>query len=98
MATILIVDDELLIREMLCDLLSEQHTCHMAATAAEALTLMQEGNYDVVLSDVSMPELSGIDLLGIIRAHYPTTPMILITGAVPGQEWRSYSSRGRSTI
>ncbi|HVF48610.1 MAG TPA: response regulator [Pyrinomonadaceae bacterium] len=94
MATVLIVDDDRLVREMLCDLLEEQHTCHMAATAEAALTLMQEENYDVVLSDIAMPELSGIDLLGLIRANYPTTPVIVITGSMLGQEAEELFKQG----
>jgi DNA-binding NtrC family response regulator len=94
MATILIVDDDLLICEMLCDLLSEQHSCDMALTAEEAMTLMRKGSYDVVISDIAMPEMSGIDLLGFIRANHPATPVIVITGAMVNKDAENLSRQG----
>ena len=94
MATILIVDDDPLICEMLCDLLSEQHNCDMAVTAEEAMTLMRGGSYDVVISDIAMPEMSGIDLLGFIRANHPATPVIVITGAMVNKDAENLSRQG----
>jgi DNA-binding NtrC family response regulator len=94
MATILIVDDDLSICEMLCDLLSEQHTCDMVVTAEEAMTLMRKGSYDVVISDIAMPEMSGIDLLGFIRANHPATPVIVITGAMVNKDAENLSRQG----
>jgi DNA-binding NtrC family response regulator len=94
MATILIVDDDSLICEMLCDLLSEQHSCDMALTAEEAMTLMRKGSYDVVISDIAMPEMSGIDLLGFIRANHPATPVIVITGAMVNKDAENLSRQG----
>lgn len=94
MATILIVDDDLLICEMLCDLLSGQNTCHMAVTAEEAMTFMHRESYDVVISDIAMPAMSGIDLLGFIRANHPATPVIVITGAMGNKDAENLYRQG----
>ena len=80
MAAILIVDDDDAIRDTLYDLFSEEHLCHAAATAETALSFIQEQTYDVILTDISMPGLSGLELLGLLRQQQPDTPVIIITG------------------
>lgn len=80
MAAILIVDDDAIIRDALYDLLSEEHKCHAAETAEKALDWLQTESYDVILTDISMPGLSGLELLGQVRQRYPDTPVIIVTG------------------
>jgi two-component system, NtrC family, response regulator PilR len=80
MAAILVVDDDDTIRDTLYDLLSEEHRCHTAETAEGALKLLDAEFYDVVLTDISMPGLSGLELLGHVRQRYPDTPVIIISG------------------
>ena len=80
MAAILIVDDDDTIRDTLYELFSEEHLCHAANTAEKALSFLREQSYDVVLTDISMPGLSGVELLGTVRQSQPDTPVIIITG------------------
>lgn len=80
MSAILVVDDDDAIRDTLYDLLSENHLCHVAATAERALEWLAKDVYDVVLTDISMPGLSGIELLGHVRQNQPQTPVIIISG------------------
>ena len=80
MPTILIVDDDDAIRGILYDLLSEKYECDTASMAEQALQFLDCANYDLVLTDVSMPGLSGIELLTKIQDRGLTTPVILITG------------------
>ncbi|HEX8148279.1 MAG TPA: response regulator [Pyrinomonadaceae bacterium] len=80
MAAILIVDDEDVVRDVLYDLFSEDHMCHAADTAEQALTFLREQTYDAVLTDISMPGLSGVELLGYLRSEQPDTPVIVISG------------------
>lgn len=80
MAAILVVDDDEMIRDMLYDLFEEQHRCHTAETAERALSYLETGHYDVILTDISMPGLSGVELLGRVRQSQPDTPVIVITG------------------
>ena len=80
MASVLIVDDDDAVRDTLLDLLSEEHLCHAAPTAETALSFLEVGTYDVVLTDISMPGLSGVELLGIVRQRQPETPVIIVSG------------------
>src|SRR5919206_3871675 len=80
MAAILIVDDDDAVRDVLYDLFSEEHLCHVAATAEQALAFIDDQPYDVVLTDISMPGLSGLELLGHLRQARPGTPVIVISG------------------
>ena len=80
MAEILIVDDDEVIRETLNELLSSEYTCETAETAEEALAKLQHQPFDVVLTDISMPGLSGLELLNASWTHYPGTPVIVVSG------------------
>lgn len=80
MAAILIVDDDDAVRDVLYDLFSEEHMCHAAATAEQALAFLRDQTYDTVLTDISMPGLSGVELLSILRREQPDTPVIVISG------------------
>lgn len=80
MAALLIVDDDEAIRDALYELFEEEHRCHTAETAEQAMKWLESDKYDVVLTDISMPGLSGIELLGVIRQRQPNTPVIIITG------------------
>lgn len=80
MPTLLIVDDDNLVRETLHDLLSSTNECHTADRAEQALAYLDIETYDAVLTDISMPELSGRELLKYIQAKYPATPVIVISG------------------
>ena len=80
MTLILVVDDDETIREALYEFLSEEYVCRTAETAEEAFTRLEADTYDLVLTDISMPGLSGLELLGHSRQKYPDTPVIIISG------------------
>lgn len=78
--SILIVDDELSMREFLSILLErEGYGVKTASSAEEALALLEHTIFDLVISDVQMPGLSGIDLLTRIKALSPETAVLIIT-------------------
>ncbi len=52
-----------------------------APTAEDALDRIEAESYDLVVSDIKMPGLSGLDLLRAVKAKQPATPVVLITGA-----------------
>jgi DNA-binding NtrC family response regulator len=81
MLALLIVDDDEVIRGSLCELLSEEHSCYAAASAEEALKHLESRTYDLIITDLSMPGMSGEDLLGFIKVYAPRTPVIFITGS-----------------
>lgn len=80
MSRILVVDDDETIRDTLYELLSEEHDCQTAQTAEQALARLEVDSYELVLTDISMPGLSGLELLGQVRQKYPDTPVIIISG------------------
>lgn len=78
---ILVVDDEAMICTMVQRFLTHAgYSVSTAATAADALRLCRERAFAVVLTDLKMPEMSGTDLVGHLRALYPTTEIVVITG------------------
>lgn len=94
MADILVVDDDDVIRDTLCELLSQDYSCHTAITAEEALAKLQAQSFDVVLTDISMPGLSGKELLNRVVQLYPGTPVIVISGLSDQEQAESLISLG----
>lgn len=77
---ILVVDDELSMREFLSILLErEGYDVSVAGSAVDALRLMESALFDLVLSDVNMPGLSGIELLARIKEKSPETAVLMLT-------------------
>jgi len=86
-ARILVVDDEINIREALTTLLIDDGYEVLSATSAEgAVKMLQAEPFDVVISDLRMPGLSGLDLLRWVKDMSPEIEMIILTayGTVEG--------------
>jgi putative two-component system response regulator len=80
MAHILAVDDSLAIQRLIQRLLErEGHSCDTASSAEEALEWLSENTVDLVLSDVNMPGVSGIELVKQIGEKYPDIPYVMVT-------------------
>ena len=80
MANLLVVDDELGMRQFLTHLLQrEGHTVRVAENGQQALTLLQQQPADLMLSDVRMPDMTGIELLRAARASHPQLEVIMMT-------------------
>lgn len=80
MPVILIVDDERAIRMMLADYLENSYTILVAENAAEALSMLEQTPHvDLIISDINMPGMSGLELLHIVRKLYPSIKLALIT-------------------
>jgi hypothetical protein len=77
--TILIVDDEAIIRD-LCSKALKGYDNLQAGDGDEALALFEQGGIDVVLTDVMMPRMNGIELLKRIKEIDPTSVVIIMTG------------------
>lgn len=76
---ILIVDDERAIRMMLLDYLEVSYEIETAETGEEALAILEKERFDLVISDINMPGMSGPQLLSKVRKVYPSTKTALIT-------------------
>ena len=77
---ILIVDDEVEITEILADLLSEEYDCIRAGSAEEALARLQENEFQLVISDITMPGMSGLDMIPHVKEFAPDTVVVMISG------------------
>jgi putative nucleotidyltransferase with HDIG domain len=77
---ILIVDDEQEITEILADLLSEEYDCHRAASAEQALVQLQQMEFQLVISDITMPGMSGLDMIPHVKNDSPNTVVVMISG------------------
>ena len=81
MARVLVVDDEKSIRITLREFLqNEGYEVQMAENAMEAREILKSGQFDVVLSDIIMPKLSGVELLAHIQRDSPNAKVIIMTG------------------
>lgn len=81
-AAILIVDDEEMIRNILCrKLQAEGYYCVTAADGKDALNKVFMQDFDIVLLDIKMPGVSGIELLPKILVDHPDTGVVMVTAA-----------------
>lgn len=81
MATILIIDDEKSIRKTLSDILSyEGYKIEEAADGQEGINLFKNKAFDVVLCDIKMPKIDGMEFLELAVAINPDVPIIMVSG------------------
>lgn len=81
MGFVLAVDDDAEIRDQIVELLEGKHFVQVAESGEKALELLaQESEWHAVITDISMPGLSGLELLAHIRQKLPDTPVILLSG------------------
>ena len=79
-AHILVVEDESGIREVLREFLSGLYRCTAVDSAEAALALISKQRFDLVLSDISMQRMSGLDMVPQIRMVAPQTMVVMISG------------------
>ncbi len=77
---ILIVDDEDEIRQILLELLSAQFNCEGSSTAEEALDRLGNSQFELVISDITMPGMSGLDMIPHVKSVSPDTVVVMISG------------------
>lgn len=94
-AAILVVDDDPDVREMLEGLLAARgHHVRAAGDTGTALRMIVEAASDVVLLDINMPRLSGVEALPMIRAVAPSVAVIMVSGTVDAVLAKSALARG----
>ncbi|MCB1959776.1 MAG: response regulator transcription factor [Rhodocyclaceae bacterium] len=79
---VLIADDHAIVRQGLRQILSDTEDMEVAGEASngvEALQLSREGEWDVVLMDVSMPDRNGIDALKLLKKEQPRLPVLILS-------------------
>ena len=89
---ILVVDDEAGYREVLAKMLTKAgYRVVTAADGNEALTLLENSHFDLIITDVFMPNLNGYALAARIRAKDPNVPIILISVIFPTTPGKIFS-------
>jgi PAS domain S-box-containing protein len=78
--TILVVDDEEIVLEVVEGYLSDHAHLSMTTSSAEALEHALTGNYDLIVTDIRMPTMDGMELISKIRLQNADVPIIAITG------------------
>src|SRR6056297_1867373 len=81
MAKILVIDDERSIRNTLKDILEyEKYEVDLAEDGKKGIDKVKQGEYDIVLCDIKMPGLDGIEVLEQIHSLASDTPVVMISG------------------
>lgn len=81
MSRILVIDDERSIRNTLKDILEyEKYEVDLAEDGKKGLNLIRSNNYDIILCDIKMPEMDGIEVLQKIQILKPDIPVVMISG------------------
>jgi DNA-binding NtrC family response regulator len=83
---VLIVDDEVDFLDIMAERMRARGIDVSTATSAEdALNLVGQEHYDVIIMDFMMPAMNGFKALKLLKAKKADTPIILMTGSVPGE-------------
>ena len=77
---ILVIDDEEMIRELLKDTFEkEKYTVETAENGDEAFKMISSNDFDLVITDIRLPDISGMEILEKIKSKYPEIGVIMIT-------------------
>jgi len=77
---ILVVDDESLMRNLIYKILGQQdYKVKLAASVEEALEALSQKEFQLVISDIKMPERNGLELLQRVKQDYPRTGVVMMT-------------------
>ena len=96
---ILIVDDNPNMSSLLSEMLEVfDYASVRAADGTEALTVLENGDFSMVITDMRMPNMTGLELLGEVKSRFPKMPVVLISGyslqEIEKQEPGSYKADG----
>lgn len=80
-AQVLIIDDEPHIRNILCEALKVNYSCQTAASAEEGLEILESNSFSLVISDINMKGITGLEMVPEILAVAPDTVVIIMSGA-----------------
>lgn len=81
MAYILAIDDNTVIRDVVEFTLQDRHSVTVANNGKEGIALAEASQFDVIITDISMPEMNGIEFVTEIRKNksYAKTPILILT-------------------
>ena len=94
MASILVIEDEEVVRELMKEaLVKEGYSVEETGRGDEAMRLVREKRYDVVVSDICLPHVHGIEILTFLQKNKPSTKVIMIS-ALGGDVWEECKTAG----
>ena len=95
---IAVIDDDLSIRELIKSHLERQgHQCAIFANSMDFLVVFQEKAFDLIITDISMPQITGLELIYWLKHYYPSIPTIVMT-AYPSIDVEALSKAGGANI
>ena len=78
--SVLVVDDEQSARDLCCDVATDSGIrARGASTTEEALEILDQFPVDILITDLRVPQLGGLELLRRVREHYPQTAVVMLT-------------------
>jgi len=84
---ILIVDDESRVRQLFARILEDAgYLVSEAENGRAAARLCEDRFFDVIVSDLSMPDMDGLEMLGLVRGELPNIKVVLISGFIAGSQ------------
>ena len=87
MSHVLVVDDEPIVRSIIMQFLQiGNHTAVQAASGEEALGMISASEVDLVVTDLSMPGMTGLELRDRVRQTHPNVPFIVVSGHMINQD------------
>lgn len=80
MATILVIDDDAAVRGLFQTVLqSAGHTVSLAANVAEGIDRLRESIIDVVITNLNMPQGTGLEVISLLRHNFPATKVVVVS-------------------
>src|SRR5215471_3845481 len=77
---VLIVDDDAEIRSILHESLGQSYDCSTSGSATDALAILAKESFDLVMSDISMPQMTGLEMMPYLTALAPESVVVMISG------------------
>jgi DNA-binding NtrC family response regulator len=93
-ASILIVDDEEVIRELLKIYLGDTYDCSTVGSAEDAIERLESRSFDLVVTDITLPGLSGLELCGMVKASHPQTAVVVVSALTASHFARKAKQQG----
>lgn len=78
--TVLIVDDEEVIRDFLYEVFSDDYDVSLASDGSIAIEKIKENKYDLIITDLMMPNMTGEEVVKFVNENVPNTKVIVISG------------------
>lgn len=88
MAYILAIDDNAVIRDVIKFTLQDRHDITLASSGKEGISLAENSQFDLIITDINMPEMDGVEFVREIRKNkkHDSTPILVLTANVEDHE------------